>query len=194
MDELWTDIQKGIFHVLDLQAYDHILLLVLLAVPFLFNKWKRILFLVSVIAAAHLLTAVLAIYDVVSVKKGLLTFVISISILTLAVYNILTSGKRPQTEKFGLVFLIAVFFGLVHGLNAESFLDGLLSNKTDRLITLLMSTIGLWIGEIILAFIVVFIGFLGQTIFRFTTRDWVLVVSGITLGLVLPMVIANWQF
>ncbi|MDX1472458.1 MAG: HupE/UreJ family protein, partial [Flavobacteriaceae bacterium] len=77
--------------------------------------------------------------------------------------------------------------------NAESFLDGLLNNNTDRLVTLALSTIGLWIGEIILAFIVVFIGFLGQTIFRFTTRDWVLVVSGIALGLVIPMVVSNWQ-
>lgn len=193
MNEIWTHIQNGIFHVLNLEAYDHILIIALLAVPFLFNKWKRILFLVSIIAVAHLLTGVLAIYDVVSVKRGLLTFVITLTILTLAVYNILNSGKRPQTEKFGLVFLIAVFFGLVHGLSAESFLDGLLKNNTDRLVTLALSTIGLWVGEIILAFIVVFIGFLGQTIFRFTTRDWVLVVSGIALGLVIPMVVSNWQ-
>ncbi|HIC32050.1 MAG TPA: HupE/UreJ family protein, partial [Flavobacteriaceae bacterium] len=45
---------------------------------------------------------------------------------------------------------------------------------------------------IIIVFIVLFLGYIFQTIFRFSKRDWMMVVSSIVIGLVIPMLINNW--
>ena len=40
----------------------------------------------------------------------------------------------------------------------------------------------------------VFFGFLGQTIFRFSSRDWVMVLSAVVIGLMLPLIVDSPLF
>ena len=47
--EFWINVQYGINHVLDINAYDHVLFLIVLAVPYLFKDWKRVLWLVTML-------------------------------------------------------------------------------------------------------------------------------------------------
>ena len=42
MSEFLIYFQIGLKHVLDIHAYDHVLFLIALSVPFSFNEWKRI--------------------------------------------------------------------------------------------------------------------------------------------------------
>ncbi|MEQ9582414.1 MAG: HupE/UreJ family protein, partial [Arenibacter sp.] len=53
MGNFWFYIQMGLEHVLDLDAYDHILFLAALAVPFTFANWKKILVLATIFTIAH---------------------------------------------------------------------------------------------------------------------------------------------
>jgi hypothetical protein len=39
-----------------------------------------------------------------------------------------------------------------------------------------------------------FFGFLGQTIFRFSSRDWVMVLSAVVIGLMLPLILNSALF
>ena len=62
--------------------------------------------------------------------------------------------------------------------------------KTEsKLVPLLEFALGIEIAQIIIVFMVLFIGFLGQTVFRFSKRDWMMVLSAIVIGLVIPMLI-----
>jgi len=54
--------------------------------------------------------------------------------------------------------------------------------------------LGIEIAQIIMVFVVLFLGFLCQTIFRFSRRDWVVVVSAVVVGLVIPMLIHSKLF
>ena len=56
---------------------------------------------------------------------------------------------------------------------------------------LLEFALGIEIAQIIIVFVVLFLGFLFQTIFRFSRRDWVMVLSAIVIGLVLEILIRN---
>lgn len=194
MEDFFTQIQRGIHHILALNAYDHILFLIVLAVPFLFDKWKRVLILVSTITVAHFISIMLVSYDIVSINRNLIDFLLPLMIVVAALYNILTSGKRPQSERFGLIFIISIFFGLLHGFTFGGLLENLVGPNNSTIINILFNTLGFWIGQLIIGFIVLFIGFICQTIFRFTKRDWILVMSAIVVGLLLPMLIDNWQF
>ena len=42
MSEFWIYFQIGLRHVLDIKAYDHVLFLIVLTVPYAFKDWKRV--------------------------------------------------------------------------------------------------------------------------------------------------------
>ncbi|MGB1307969.1 MAG: HupE/UreJ family protein [Oceanihabitans sp.] len=189
LDEFWFNVEYGIAHVLDINAYDHVLFLIVLAVPYLFKDWKRILFLVSMFTLGHTLSLVLAAYGVVSVNGKLVEFLIPLSILILAVYLIFTAGKKAKKENIGLLFFVTLFFGLVHGLGFAREFKIMVGKTENKLVTLLEFALGIEIAQLIIVFVVLFLSFIMQTVFRFSNRDWVLVISAIVVGLVIPMLI-----
>ena len=188
-EEFWFNVQYGINHVLDINAYDHVLFLIVLAVPYIFKDWKRVLMLVSVFTLGHTLSLILAVYGVVSINGKLVEFLIPITILIMAVFNVFTAGKTAKSNKVGVLFFSTLFFGLVHGLGFAREFKIMVGKTENKLITLLEFALGIEIAQIIIVFVVLFLGFLIQTIFRFSKRDWVMVVSAIVIGLVIPMII-----
>ena len=66
------------------------------------------------------------------------------------------------------------------------------AGQSENKIELLLEfALGIEIAQIIIVFVVLFLGFLFQTIFRFSRRDWVMVLSAIVIGLVLEILIRN---
>ena len=188
LDNFWFNVQYGINHVLDPNGYDHVLFLMVLAVPYVFKDWKRVLLLVSMFTLGHTLSLVLAAYDIVAVNGKLVEFLIPVTILIAAVYNVFTAGNKDKGQKIGLLFFTTLFFGLIHGLGfAREFkmFAGQSENKVELLIEF---ALGIEIAQVIIVFVVLFLGFLCQTIFRFSRRDWVMVLSAIVIGLVIPMI------
>ena len=189
LDEFWFNVQYGINHVLDINGYDHVLFLMVLAVPYLFKDWKRVLILVSLFTLGHSLSLVLAAYDVVSINGELVEFLIPLTILIVAVYNVFTAGKVSKHNKIGVLFFSTLFFGIVHGLGFAREFKMFIGKTESKLVPLLEFALGIEIAQIIIVFMVLFIGFLGQTVFRFSKRDWIMVVSAVVIGLVIPMLI-----
>jgi hypothetical protein len=189
LEDFWFNVQYGVNHVLDINGYDHVLFLIVLTIPYLFKDWKRVLVLVSVFTLGHTLSLVLAAYSVVSVNGKLVEFLIPITILIVAVFNVFTAGKNSKTEKLGVLFFSTLFFGLVHGLGFAREFKMMVGHSENKFITLLEFALGIEFAQIIIVFVVLFIGFLMQTVFRFSKRDWIMVVSAIVIGLVIPMIL-----
>ena len=191
LENIWFNIQYGINHVLDINAYDHVLFLIALTVPYGFKDWKRVLLLVSMFTLGHTLSLVLAVYNIVNVKAALVEFLIPITILIVAIFNVFTAGKGPQKGKVGVLFLSALFFGLIHGLGFAREFKILLNDTDNKLVLLMEFALGIEIAQIIIVFIVLFLGYLVQTLFRFSKRDWVMVISAVVVGLVIPMILKS---
>ncbi len=189
LEELWFNVQYGINHVLDIKAYDHILFLIVLTVPYMFKDWKRVFLLVTVFTIGHTLSLVLATYGAVKVSANVIEFLIPLTILIVALFNVFTSGKGAQKEKIGVLFFSTLFFGLVHGLGFARELSILVGKNDNKLVTLLEFALGIEIAQIIIVFLVLFFGYLTQTVFRFSKRDWIMVISAIVVGLVIPMLL-----
>lgn len=189
LENFWFNVEYGINHVLDINAYDHVLFLICLTVPYAFKDWKRVLLLVSMFTLGHTLSLVLAAYNIVSVNAQLVEFLIPITILIVAVYNVFTAGKGAQKERVGVLFFTTLFFGLIHGLGFAREFHMLLGDSDNKLVLLLEFALGIEIAQVIIVFMVLFVGYLGQTIFRFSKRDWVMVISAIVIGLVIPMLL-----
>lgn len=188
-ENFWFNVQYGINHVLDIKAYDHVLFLIVLTVPYLFKDWKRVLLLVTMFTLGHTLSLVLAVYNIVSVKAVMVEFLIPITILVIALFNVFTSGKGAQKEKVGVLFLSTLFFGLIHGLGFAREFKMLLGDSDSKLVLLLEFALGIELAQIIIVFVVLLLGYIMQTIFRFNKRDWIMVISAIVVGLVIPMIL-----
>ncbi|NOY47479.1 FIG00649562: hypothetical protein [hydrothermal vent metagenome] len=194
LENFWFNVEYGLNHVLDFNGYDHILFLIVLTVPYVFKDWKRVLILVSMFTAGHTLSLVLATYDIVSVNGKLVEFLILLTILIVALYNVFTTGKKAKEQKAGVLFFSALFFGLIHGLGFAREFKMFIGRGEHKLATLLEFALGIELAQIIIVFVVLFFGFFGQVIFRFSKRDWVMILSAIVIGLLLPMLIKTDLF
>ena len=115
MSDFWLYLKLGLTHVLNWQAYDHIVFLIVLVAAYNFSNWKRIFILVSLFTIGHTASLLLANYSVFTVSSKWIEFLIPVTILVAAMYNLFTSGKINRSEKVGLFYVITVFFGLIHG-------------------------------------------------------------------------------
>lgn len=191
LDNFWFNVQYGINHVLDINGYDHVLFLMVLTVPYVFKDWKRVLILVSTFTLGHTLSLVLAAYDIVSINGVLVEFLIPVTILIVALYNIFTAGKKGKEQKIGVLFLSTLFFGIIHGLGFAREFKMFIGKSDEKLMPLIEFALGIEIAQVIIVFVVLFLGFFTQTIFRFSKRDWMMVLSAIVVGLVIPMLIES---
>lgn len=191
LQNLWFNVQYGINHVLDISAYDHVLFLIVLTAPYLFKDGKRIFLLVTMFTIGHTLSLIIATYGVVKIPGNLVEFLIPITILIVALFNIFTLGKGAQKQKVGVLFISTLFLGVVHGLGFAREFNLLVGAEDSKLLLLFEFALGIEIAQLIIVFIVLFLGYITQTIFRFTKRDWVMVISAIVVGLVIPMLLNN---
>ncbi len=192
MSDFWLYFNLGLHHVLDWKAYDHILFLIVLCAAYNFSSWKKLLLLVTMFTVGHTLSLLLASYNVISVSSRVIEFLIPITILFTALFNLFTAGKEKKVEKMGIFYIVTVFFGLIHGLGFASFFTALESGNS--FLPLLEFALGIEAAQIIVVIIILIIAFIFQTIFRFNKRDWVLVVSSLVIGMIIPMLIDNWIF
>jgi hypothetical protein len=192
MSEFWLYFKLGLEHVLDWQAYDHILFLIVLCAAYSFSSWKRLLLLVTLFTLGHTISLLLANYNVVSVSTKWIEFLIPITILLAAIFNLFTAGKEKKLEKLGLFYIVTVFFGLIHGFGFASYYK--MINDNNDMLPLLEFALGVEVAQIIVVLLVLIFAFIAQMIFRFNKRDWVLVVSSVVIGMVIPMLIDNWMF
>jgi hypothetical protein len=62
----------------------------------------------------------------------------------------------------------------------------------NEILPLLEFALGVEIAQIIVVAAVLILNFLFQFIFRFSKRDWVLVISSIVIGVIIPMLQNTW--
>ncbi len=191
MSEFWLYVKLGFGHVLDWSAYDHILFLIVLTVGYTFDNWKRILVLITLFTLGHTISLFLATYGAVSVNSRIVEFLIPLTILTTAIFNVLTSKSGSKNSKIGVLYGATIFFGLIHGLGFSSYFKAVSSNVSSKILPLIEFALGVELAQIIVVIIVVFISFIVQTFFRFSKRDWILIISSIVLGMVIPMLMNN---
>lgn len=186
MEDFILYLKLGLYHVLDWQAYDHILFLIALAVIYNFNNWKKILWLVTLFTVGHTITLALAAYNIINLDIAIVEFLIPVTIFITALVNLLTIKKNKQkSSNINLIF--AFFFGLIHGLGFSNYFRMLMDDTEAKLLPLLEFAIGIEIAQVIIVIAILVFGYMAQTFFRISKRDWVLVLSSIVIGVVIPM-------
>lgn len=192
MSEFWLYFKVGLNHVLDIHAYDHVLFLIALMVPYAFKDWKRVLILVSLFTLGHTLSLFLAVFGVVNINPAYVEFLIPITIFVTAVFHLFTAGKSSKTESISFVAIVTLFFGIIHGLGFSNYFKTILpGSASDKLLPLLEFALGIEAAQLIVVLVILILAYIVQTFFRFSKRDWALVMSAFIIGVVVPMIIES---
>lgn len=192
MSDFWIFFKVGLRHVLDINGYDHILFLIALTVPYISKDWKRILILVSLFTIGHTLALFLSVFNVVTVKASWIEFLIPITILITAFFNLFTAGKGAKQNGITFIGAVSVFFGIIHGLGFSNYFKTILPGKaTDKLAPLLEFALGIEAAQIIIVILVLLLSFVMLTLCRFNKRDFILIMSAFVIGVVVPLIIDN---
>ncbi len=186
MSQFWFYFQLGLEHVLDWNAYDHILFLVVLVAAYSFAEWKRVLWLVTIFTLGHALSLFLSVYEIVTVNTGWVEMLIAITILVTAIYNIMTAKKKASQKNVNVLYFATAFFGIIHGLGFSYYFKRIVLTES-KLLPLLEFTLGIETAQIIVVLAVLILGFIFQNFFRINKRDWILVLSSIVIGVILPI-------
>lgn len=192
MNDFWIYFNIGLNHVLDFNAYDHMIFLLALTLPYDAKAWKRLLILVSIFTLGHTISLFLSVFDVVKIKPTMVEILIPITILITAIYNLISQGKKGKNDSLSFVGFVTLFFGIIHGLGFSGYFNSILpGNATDKLWPLLEFALGIETAQITIVILALIIGYVVQTLFKFSKRDWVLSVSSFIIGIVMPLIINN---
>lgn len=180
--------KMGLYHVLDINAYDHILFLIVLAVVYQFKQWKKVFWLITLFTIGHSITLALSAYGVINVRADLVEFLIPLTIFITGAANVLTA-KKASVGKENQNLLFALFFGLIHGLGFSNYFKMMIGKSSDKLLPLVEFALGIEVAQVIIVLVILVIGSLLQGILGVNRRDWILVSSSIVIGFALQMMI-----
>ncbi len=186
MDNFILFLKLGLGHVLEWQAYDHILFLVVLSVIYSFNEAKKVVWLITFFTVGHTLTLALAAYKILSVDIDIVEFLIPVTILITALTNIITIKKQAK-KSTNINLFFAFSFGLIHGLGFSNYFRMIVEETEAKLAPLLSFALGIEIAQLVIVISILTIGYLAAKVLKITKRDWVLVLSSIVIGIVIPM-------
>ena len=194
-----TYLQLGFHHILNLQAYDHIVFLLALCAPYVLADWRRVVALVTSFTIGHSLTLALATMGAVQYSASLIEKLIPITILLTCIVNLVKAGRaeprlarrlRPEPVVLALPNLLAIVFGLVHGLGFSSYLRELLGQQSRPVLELLAFNVGVELGQLLIVSFILLLGFLLLRSLGVSRRDWLLVVSGAAAGIAVVLLLA----
>ena len=192
MSEFWIYFNTGLRHVLDINAYDHVLFLIALTIPYAFKDWKRVLLLVTLFTVGHTLALLLSVYNFVRINIALVEFLIPITILITALFHLFTASKNAKKENISFVTVVTLFFGIIHGLGFSNYFNTILpGDASEKLIPLLEFALGIEAAQVTIVLFVLLLSYIVQNFFRFSKRDWTLVMSAFVIGVVVPMIIES---
>lgn len=182
-----TYLELGFTHILDIEGYDHILFIIALCAVYKTHQWKQILVLVTAFTIGHCVTLALSALRLVVFPAPIIEFLIPLTILITALFNV--SREESLDKSINLNYLLALFFGLIHGLGFSNFFRALLGKEEDIVQPLLAFNIGVELGQIIIVLCTMALGFLFMNVFKTKQRAWNLFISGAAAGVAITLLI-----
>jgi uncharacterized membrane-anchored protein YitT (DUF2179 family) len=130
--------------------------------------------------------------ELIKVKGSWVEFAIPCTIVFSCLINF---RKRTSLTKTDAVqYIMALFFGLVHGLGYANTIRFMISSNQQVVWSLFSFNVGLEIGQIFVVLLMLIIGFLVGVSKLFTQREWVLSFSSLILGLAIKLTLERYPF
>ncbi|MGI4872818.1 MAG: HupE/UreJ family protein [Janthinobacterium lividum] len=174
----WNYVQLGFTHILP-QGFDHILFIISLYI--LEPRLKPVLWQATAFTVAHSITLGLAMYGIIKPPGSVVEPIIALSILFVALENIVTTRLSPW--RIAIVF----GFGLIHGMGFASSLTGVGLPRQAYFGSLISFNVGVELGQ--LTIIMLCWALIGRWA---ATRPWYRARVVVPVSVVIGLVAAVW--
>jgi len=187
METFFTYLQLGIDHILDVKGYDHILFVMVLTILYSIKEWKSLLVLITAFTIGHSTTLAFTVLDIISFNSEKVEALIILSIAVTALLNIVRNGKTPNSNEMKMYYVVALFFGFIHGMGFASYLSAILGKSGDLLVPLFGFNVGLELGQIVIVSLLMVLIFILEKVIGINKQKLIVVISSIILGVTLPV-------
>lgn len=188
MSEFSTYLQLGFEHISDVNAYDHIVFIIALTAVYRLKELKKIFWLVTSFTLGHSVSLALATLKIVIVNSAVIEFLIPVTILITAILNVSRSQETTLEKRLKLSYVLASFFGIIHGMGFSNYLQALLGTESNILLPLLSFNLGLEIGQLMIVSFILMALVIGERILKIKHREWALFLSGAAAGIAIILI------
>ncbi|MCX2718690.1 HupE/UreJ family protein [Lentiprolixibacter aurantiacus] len=189
MQEFWFYTKLGFNHVMDFGAYDHILFLAALAVPFTFKSWKKVLILCTMFTVAHCLSLALSAYGVLRADEEIIEFLIPVTIFLTGIFNLFYTGRNADQMKIHWHALFTTFFGFIHGFGFSNYFNMMMAELEDKLNPLLGFALGIEISQALIILSILLLGWLVVAWLKLNRQIYIAICSVVVLLITIPMLL-----
>ena len=176
-------LKLGFEHIANLDGYDHILFLVVLCAVYQINQWKNILILVTAFTIGHSITLFIVSLDFFSIPSRIIKLLIPVTILITSLQNVINIKQIENSTRMGKNYFMALFFGLIHGMDFSNYFKALIMSPDEIVIPLLGFNIGIELGQLLIVLFIVLISFIFLNIIKIKHLKWNLFISGAAFGM-----------
>ncbi|RKR14634.1 HupE/UreJ protein [Maribacter vaceletii] len=194
MQEFLFYTKLGLEHVLDFSAYDHILFLAALALPFTFKNWKNVLLLATIFTVGHCTSLVLSVYEVVVFDVSFIEFLIPVTIFLTAVFNLFYSYTIKKEKSILLHIIATAFFGLIHGFGFSNYFKMLLSGEEEKVSPLFGFALGIELSQLLIVLTILILALILQAKLKIKQNYFVVVGSIAIVLITIPMLINTFPW
>ena len=173
---------SGWEHIVDINAYDHLLFVMTLCAAFRLVQWRQIVIIITAFTVGHSVTLILSSLDMIPTNPTVVDTLIPLTIMATAIANVVRGGDDSGDGDTKLKYAIALGFGLVHGLAFASNFRVMMFGESI-LLPLFLFNVGIEVGQIFI--VILFMGAL-WLYSKFGSGDhmkWNLFVSGGGFGI-----------
>jgi len=182
MNNLSNFFISGWEHIVDINAYDHLLFVMTLCAAFKLKQWKQILIIITAFTLGHSGTLILSALDMIPINPGIIELLIPFTIMITAVVNIVYYNKKGKFSDTKTKYAIALVFGLIHGLAFASNFKFMLF-QDSIIMPLLSFNIGIEIGQLFIVLLFTIALWIYEKLIKGEHLKWNLFISGAGFGI-----------
>ncbi|HQW93023.1 MAG TPA: HupE/UreJ family protein [Ferruginibacter sp.] len=157
MNNLGFYFDLGWHHIIAWGAFDHLLFVLALSAIYLIGNWKQVLILVTAFTIGHSVTLALSVYDLVRANDNWVEFLIPCTIAITAIFNLMQKDFNPRSLR--LNYILALFFGLIHGLGFANAIRFMMAKDQSIGWSLFGFNIGLEAGQIVVVLLILLVSY-----------------------------------
>lgn len=182
MSDFFFYLTLGWQHIINVDATDHLLFVVVLTVRYSFALWRELLTLITAFTIGHSLTLALSVMQVFSMPQPLVEMIIPFTIVVTAFLNFVYPEKSSRQQLIS--YVTALVFGFFHGMGFAGAVKFSLASEQNLAIPLFGFNTGLELGQLVLVLLLLLIGWAVKELFRlnFTYYVWILSLLAMLAG------------
>jgi len=188
MNDLGIYLHLGFKHIISWGAWDHILFVLVLTLRYQWTDWKKLLVLITAFTIGHSATLALSTLNWIDFPSTIIEFLIPITILFTAIANFWVKSFEFKS-KYPLIYFLALFFGLIHGLGFSTYLKSLLGMEASILGPLFTFNLGLELGQLLIVGLILIISFIFVSQIKVKRKLYLQIGSAIAIAFALNMVL-----